>query len=180
MSAFPIAINPLITKSIRERLRLKNALSWGVVIVVVTAFIYGICHQATTNYLGSRDEMAAKFALTAILMMQAVILMLAGTGSVAEALRGFAAEAGEAGETRFGLRHLVAHHLEHAEKLIERRKNRLALLLGRPRQTVERGTAEQLIRAHFGQLQHVFRAGSNLTFERLHFRFSRIGAERLS
>ena len=81
MTALPI--NPLIIKSIRERLRLKNALSWGVVIVVVTAFIYGICHQATTNYLGSRDEMAAKFALTAILMMQAVILMLAGTGSVA-------------------------------------------------------------------------------------------------
>ena len=76
-------INPLIIKSARERLRPRNAISWGLVVIVVTFFVYFICYNVAGVQADLRHEQAAKFALVAILVMQGIILMLMGTGSVA-------------------------------------------------------------------------------------------------
>ena len=76
-------INPLIIKSARERLRARNAISWGIVVIVVTGFVYSICYKFAEVQAELREEQAAKFALVAILVMQGIILMLMGTGSVA-------------------------------------------------------------------------------------------------
>ncbi len=76
-------INPLIVKSARERLRPRNAISWGLVVIIVTGFVYFICYNIAGVQADLRHEQAAKFALLAILVMQGIILMLMGTGSVA-------------------------------------------------------------------------------------------------
>jgi len=76
-------INPLIVKSARERLRPRNAISWGLVVVVVTGFVYFICYNVAGVQADLKHEQAAKFALVSILVMQGIILMLMGTGSVA-------------------------------------------------------------------------------------------------
>jgi hypothetical protein len=83
LSNLNIFSNPVVTKSARERLRLRNALSWGIVVVVVTGFVYAICYKFAEVQAELREETAAKFALVAILVMQGIILMLMGTGSVA-------------------------------------------------------------------------------------------------
>ncbi|MEX2214576.1 MAG: hypothetical protein WD768_10635 [Phycisphaeraceae bacterium] len=81
--------NPLVVKCARERLRMKNTLSWGLVVIVLAAFIYAISWKSAERYLGDyRADMdhatlAAKFALAALVLMQGVILLLIGTGSVA-------------------------------------------------------------------------------------------------
>jgi hypothetical protein len=75
--------NPIVIKCARERLRPQNAISWGLVVTVVTGFVYFICYKAAEVQVAMQEETAAKFALVAILIMQGIILMLMGTGSVA-------------------------------------------------------------------------------------------------
>jgi len=82
-SALNIFTNPIVTKCARERLRLRNAVSWAIVVVVVTGFVYAICYKFAEVQAELREETAGKFALVAILVMQGIILMLMGTGSVA-------------------------------------------------------------------------------------------------
>jgi len=82
-TGFSFALNPLVIKGYRERLRMKHALSWGVVVVVVAGFIYAISYLMGTHQGQLRTKEASKFALAALLVLQAIILMLIGTGSVA-------------------------------------------------------------------------------------------------
>lgn len=62
---------------------MKHAISWGIVVVVVAGFIYAISYFAGTTQGHLRAKEASKFALAALLVLQAIILMLIGTGSVA-------------------------------------------------------------------------------------------------
>lgn len=81
--AWNIGANPIVVKSARARLRWRHALSWGLVVLTLTGFV------TVTNYLTAvRQELAtpaeaARMTLLPIIIIQAVILMLLGTGSVA-------------------------------------------------------------------------------------------------
>ena len=79
----PSLINPLVTKGYRERVRLKHALTWGVVVIVVSGFIYAITYFVGTIQANLDAIDSHKLALAALLVLQAIILMLIGTGSVA-------------------------------------------------------------------------------------------------
>ncbi len=82
-TAFPTLFNPLIVKGYRERLRLKHVLTWGVVVIVVAGFIYAIAFFLASNQGKLQATDANAIALAALLVLQAIILMLIGTGSVA-------------------------------------------------------------------------------------------------
>jgi len=86
-------INPLWVKGARSRLRPVGLTAFGVVVVSVAAFIYLIVYLVTYERGFLDHEQAAKTALVPLIIMQAVILMVIGTSTVAS---GFARErAGE-------------------------------------------------------------------------------------
>lgn len=76
-------INPLWQKSFRSRLRPKHLISWGVVTVTVTAFVSMIIYATMTEQEMATPEVAAKAVLPGVIVIQAVILMMMGTGAVA-------------------------------------------------------------------------------------------------
>ena len=78
--------NPIFIKSARSRLRLGPTVAWGVVVLVLASFLFlGIYLTATRRDLLPASE-AAKATIPALIAIQALILMLIGTGSVASGL----------------------------------------------------------------------------------------------
>ena len=76
-------INPLLLKGFRARVRLKHMLSWGVVTVALTAFVALMTYLTMTEQeLASREE-AAMAVLPGVIVIQAIVLMMFGTGAVA-------------------------------------------------------------------------------------------------
>ncbi len=80
----PVLDNPIFLRFARERLRLRQLLPWALVTVVFALFIFlltylGLLHraQATT------PQEAARSGFVALVIFQAFILMLLGTGRVA-------------------------------------------------------------------------------------------------
>ncbi len=76
-------INPLLLKGFRARVRLKHMLSWGVITVAVTAFISLMTYLTMTEREMSTREDAAMAVLPGVIVIQAIVLMMFGTGAVA-------------------------------------------------------------------------------------------------
>lgn len=76
-------INPLLLKGLRSRVRLKHLLSWGIVTVTITAFVALLTYMTMTEQeLASRED-AAMAVIPGIIVIQAIVLMMFGTGAVA-------------------------------------------------------------------------------------------------
>lgn len=76
-------VNPIWQKSARSRLRVRHLASWGIVTVTVTAFVSTIIYTTMTEREMATPEVAAKAVLPGIIVIQAVLLMMFGTGAVA-------------------------------------------------------------------------------------------------
>ncbi|MCB9845469.1 MAG: hypothetical protein H6811_05750 [Phycisphaeraceae bacterium] len=81
-----IVQNPLWLKGVRARLRKQHVLSWGTIVLTVTAFICVLTYLTTLERGRASAETAAKAIVIPIIFIQGAILMLAGTGSVASQL----------------------------------------------------------------------------------------------
>ncbi|MCH8270123.1 MAG: hypothetical protein IH985_02800 [Planctomycetes bacterium] len=79
-------VNPIWLKSARARLRWKHVISWGTVTVSLTAFVFMIIYMNMTEQMGATAAAAAKAALPGIVVVQATILMVLGTGAVASGI----------------------------------------------------------------------------------------------
>jgi hypothetical protein len=78
--------NPLVIKGVRTRLRLRHALSRGIITFVVAAFFFLIVYLGGTERNVLEPGSAAKVTLVPLLFLQGFILMLLGTGSVASGI----------------------------------------------------------------------------------------------
>ncbi len=75
--------NPLFLKSVANRLRLKPTIAWGTIVVLVSAFIYMVGYIAPIRRSSMDAHDAAGAAILWLLIIQGIILMFGGTGSVA-------------------------------------------------------------------------------------------------
>ncbi len=78
--------NPLLVKGVRTRLRLRHMLLWGTMTLVVAAFLFLLVYLSFTERRLTGPEVAAKATLVPLLVLQGIILMLLGTGSVASGI----------------------------------------------------------------------------------------------
>ncbi|MFG0258305.1 MAG: hypothetical protein ACF8GE_10425 [Phycisphaerales bacterium JB043] len=76
-------LNPIIVKGMRARLRRGTLISWGVVVLTITGFVSAIVYLVQTEQEFTTPETAAKMILLPVIIIQATILMLLGTGAVA-------------------------------------------------------------------------------------------------
>ena len=83
MNPLMIWDNPLIIRGIRTRLRLPLAVSWALVTIVASAFLYIIVYGNAIKDSNTTEAEAARQAIPALLVMQGLILMVLGTGAVA-------------------------------------------------------------------------------------------------
>jgi len=82
----PFVLNPLWVKGLRERCRLKHMLTWGIIWLTLGTFVFLMTYITMVEQEVSSKADAAKAALPGILVIQAVILMLFGTGAVASGI----------------------------------------------------------------------------------------------
>lgn len=83
MNALKVWDNPLVIRGVRSRLRLPYAVSWGLVTIVASMFLYvGVSGNAIRHGNVTPSE-AAREAILPLLIMQGLILMVLGTGAVA-------------------------------------------------------------------------------------------------
>lgn len=78
-----LEINPLWRKGLRSRCRPKHLLSWGAIWLTISTFVFLIIYTTMVEQEVSTKADAAKAALPGILVIQAIILMMFGTGAVA-------------------------------------------------------------------------------------------------
>ncbi|MCA9300844.1 MAG: hypothetical protein KDA28_17360 [Phycisphaerales bacterium] len=78
-----LELNPLWIKGIRARCRWKNILGWGAIWLTIATFVFLVTYVTMVEQELTTSADAAKAALPGILVIQAVILMLFGTGAVA-------------------------------------------------------------------------------------------------
>lgn len=83
MNALMLWENPLVIRGIRTRLRLPLMLSWALVTIVASAFLYIIVYGNAVKNDTVTEAEAARDAIPALLIMQGIILMVLGTGAVA-------------------------------------------------------------------------------------------------
>ncbi len=79
----PWRVNPIWQKSARARMRPRHLVSWGVVTLTVTLFVALIIYTTMTERELTSSRDAAKAVLPAIVVIQAILLMMLGTGAVA-------------------------------------------------------------------------------------------------
>lgn len=84
-----LSVNPIWQKCARARLRVPAIASWGAVWLTITAFVSLMTYLSLTEQEMASPSDAAKAVLPAIFIIQAVILMMFGSGAVAN---GVAAE----------------------------------------------------------------------------------------
>lgn len=77
------SVNPIWQKSVRSRMRPRHMLSWGIVTITVTVFLALIIYMTMTEQEMTTSRDAAKAVLPAVVVVQAIILMMFGTGAVA-------------------------------------------------------------------------------------------------
>ena len=80
--------NPLLIKGLRARTRVKHLLSWGIVTLTITAFVALMIFTTITEREMASTQDAAKAVLPGIIVIQAIILMMSGTGAVASGVAG--------------------------------------------------------------------------------------------
>lgn len=81
-----ILANPICVRCARARLRWKHMLSWGLIVLTLTSFICVVVYETQTQRELGTEAQAAKSLLFPLFIIQAVILMFLGTGSVASGL----------------------------------------------------------------------------------------------
>lgn len=79
-------LNPIFVKCARSRLRVRHILTWGLIVVVTTSFICMMAYLGATQRLDASPDAGAKAMILPIIVIQAVIMMLLGTGSIATAV----------------------------------------------------------------------------------------------
>lgn len=75
--------NPLVMRGIRTRLRLSLLLTWGLVTIVASMFLYILVSGNAIKFDNVTPQEAARDAILPLLIMQGLILMVLGTGAVA-------------------------------------------------------------------------------------------------
>ncbi len=78
--------NPLLRKSIHERLRGKAAWVWGLATFVIALWIFLMVFMGTTGQGLLERREAARSALVPLLVLQGILLMFFGTGAVAHGI----------------------------------------------------------------------------------------------
>jgi hypothetical protein len=86
LATLNLAENPICIKAVRARLRWKHVLSWGTVALTITTFICLMIYVTVTERELGTPQAAAQGMLLPLVVIQAVILILTGTGSVAGGL----------------------------------------------------------------------------------------------
>ena len=94
--SFASRFNPLVIKGIRERLRIKQLIAWGLFALIITSFAYLTAYlEASDSQWVYDDEMeewipgkpspinGARAAFPVLLIAQGFILLFLGTGRVA-------------------------------------------------------------------------------------------------
>lgn len=81
-----VVLNPICVKCIHSRLRWKHILSWGLITLTLTAFVCLMVYLTATERQLMTPAEAARAMLLPLIIIQAVILMLLGTGAVASGL----------------------------------------------------------------------------------------------
>ena len=77
--------NPIFIRFCRSELRLRKALFWYLLILIVTAFTVSIIY-APTVVSGGAPESAARAALLPLMIIQGIILLFMGTGNLASGI----------------------------------------------------------------------------------------------
>ncbi len=77
---------PIWMKCARARLRVKHMISWGVIVVSTTAFVFLGVYLTTTHRGIWTESDAAKATFIPLIIIQSILLMLLGTGAVASGL----------------------------------------------------------------------------------------------
>lgn len=77
---------PIWMKCARARLRPKHMLSWGIVVITITAFVFLMVYLTSTHRGIWNEVNSAKATFIPVIIIQAVIMMLLGTGAVASGL----------------------------------------------------------------------------------------------
>ena len=75
--------NPLFRKSVYNRLRPKTTIAWGLVAFITSLFIFMVAYVAPVNQNALDAHEAAGSCIIALLVVQGILLMFMGTGSVA-------------------------------------------------------------------------------------------------
>ena len=78
--------NPLIQRYVRSRLRLRSALGWILTIFILSSFMFFMIYLTSVNRELASARDAARGVLLPLFILQGIILMLMGTGSVASGL----------------------------------------------------------------------------------------------
>lgn len=78
--------NPIFIKCARSRLRPRHMLTWGLIVLVTTSFICMMAYLGATQRLDAPPDAGAKAMILPIIVIQAVVMMLLGTGAVATAV----------------------------------------------------------------------------------------------
>jgi hypothetical protein len=78
--------NPLILRYARSRLRLRHSLGWVLTILILSSFIFFMIYLTAVNRELSSPQDAARAVILPMFMVQGILLMLMGTGSVASGM----------------------------------------------------------------------------------------------
>jgi hypothetical protein len=78
--------NPLIIRYIRSRLRVRRALGWILGILILSSFLFFTIYLTSINRDLASPRDAARGILIPLFIIQGILLMLMGTGSVASGL----------------------------------------------------------------------------------------------
>ena len=77
--------NPIFLRFCRSELRLRKAIFWYLLVLIVTAFTVSIIY-APMVVRGGEPETAARSALLPLMIIQGIILLFMGTGNVASGI----------------------------------------------------------------------------------------------
>lgn len=75
--------NPIWTRGLRARARIKHVVSWGLVVMTIAAFFVTMTYMTAVHQMDASTAVAARATVPVIIVFQAIVLMMSGTGSVA-------------------------------------------------------------------------------------------------
>jgi len=81
-----LSVNPIWQKSLRSRLRVRHMLSWGVVTLTITAFVFLITYTTMTEQEMASGQDAAKATIPGVIVIQGILLMAFGSGAVSSGI----------------------------------------------------------------------------------------------
>ncbi len=81
--AWALWANPILIRYARSRLRAKQLFPWGLVVLIITCFIFFLIHTIAQRSGQLSYQDAARITLIPLMILQGILLMLMGTGAVA-------------------------------------------------------------------------------------------------